>query len=78
MKFATIREMKTQFSAYIKAVRKGEIVVTKNGKPVALLSPLSEEDFEDCLLEHNPLFMRAIENRWRQYSNTGRRRPRSS
>lgn len=68
MKFATIREMKTHFSSFVDAAEEGEIVVTKNGKPVALLSALSEEDFEDYLLERNPKFIRTIENRWRQYT----------
>lgn len=76
MKFATIREMKTHLSEYVESARKGEIVVTKNGKPVALLSSLSEEDFEDHLLEHNPLFVRTIESRWRQYMKTSRQRGR--
>lgn len=67
MKFATMREMKTHLSEYVESVQQGEVVVTKNGKPVALLSPLSDEDFEEYLLEHNPLFVRAIASRWRQY-----------
>lgn len=78
MKFATIREMKTHLSEYVESARKGEIVVTKNGKPVALLSSLSDEDFEDYLLEHNPLFIRAIASRWRQYRQATHRRKRQA
>lgn len=37
MKFATIREIKMHLSEYVERACKGEIVVTKNGKPVALL-----------------------------------------
>lgn len=67
MEFVTIREMKTHLSEFVAKTKKAEIVITKNGKPAALLSYLNEEDFDDYLLEHNPKFMKTIENRWKKY-----------
>ncbi len=37
MKIAPIAEIKAHLSAYLKESEKGPIVVTKNGKPVAVL-----------------------------------------
>jgi prevent-host-death family protein len=44
MKSVGMFEAKTQFSALVEAVQRGEtIVVTKNGKPVAQLAPLPDQ-----------------------------------
>jgi prevent-host-death family protein len=45
MKIAPVAEVKAKFSAYLKASEKGPVVVTRNGKAVAVL--LSIEDGED-------------------------------
>jgi prevent-host-death family protein len=49
MRFASIAELKNQLSEYlVRARKKGEsIIVTRHGKPYALLQPLEEEDLED-------------------------------
>jgi len=44
MKIAPIAEIKAQFSAFVKASEDGPVVVTKNGKPVAVLLGISDED----------------------------------
>lgn len=50
MKFATVRDFRSNASKLLNAVRKeGEVVVTKRGKPVALLLPLSEKEFPETL-----------------------------
>jgi prevent-host-death family protein len=36
MKIASVASVKAKFSGYIKASKSGPIVVTKNGKPVAV------------------------------------------
>lgn len=57
MKTASVAEMKTGFSGYLKASEKGPVVVTKNGKPVAmLLSIKDEEEIERMLLAYSPKF----------------------
>jgi prevent-host-death family protein len=48
MRFASVAEVKNQFSAYLAKARKDKkpIVVTHHGKPYALIQPISAEDLE--------------------------------
>jgi prevent-host-death family protein len=63
MKIAPLAEVKDHLSAYIDASRKSPIVVTRNGKPVALLTPILEDEDLDCLiLAHDPRFLRVLED----------------
>ncbi|MBI2432386.1 MAG: type II toxin-antitoxin system Phd/YefM family antitoxin [Candidatus Hydrogenedentes bacterium] len=39
MKIASVAEVKAKLSGYIKASASGPVVLTKNGKPVAVLLP---------------------------------------
>jgi prevent-host-death family protein len=50
MKIAPLAEVKDRLSAYIDAARESAIIVTRNGKPVALLTPILEDDDLDSLL----------------------------
>ena len=62
MKIAPLAEVKDRLSAYIDAARESAIVVTRNGKPVALLTPIREDDDLDrLLLAHDPQFVRLLE-----------------
>jgi prevent-host-death family protein len=57
MKIASVADVKAKFSGYIKASEEGPVVVTKNGKPVALLlSVKDEEEIERLLLAYSPKF----------------------
>lgn len=49
MRFASVAEVKNQFSTYLARARrtKEPIVVTHYGKPYALIQPISERDLED-------------------------------
>lgn len=50
MKFATIREFRSNASEIFSSMEKeGEIIVTKRGKPIAMLLHLSEEEFTDTI-----------------------------
>jgi prevent-host-death family protein len=44
MKIAPIAEIKAQFSAFVKASAESPVIVTKNGKAVAVLLGISDED----------------------------------
>jgi len=47
--------VKTHFSNYVKASAQGPVVVTRNGKPVAvLLAVTDEDDLERLLMAHSP------------------------
>jgi prevent-host-death family protein len=54
--------VKSRFSGYLKASKDGPIVVTKNGKPVALLlSVEDEEEIERMVLAYSPKFQNIIQ-----------------
>lgn len=44
MKIAPVAEVKAKFSAYLKESQQGPVVVTRNGKPVAILLSIAEDD----------------------------------
>lgn len=57
MKIAPVAEVKAQFSAYLKASTEGPVVVTRHGRPVAvLLSMEDEEELERLILTYTPKF----------------------
>jgi prevent-host-death family protein len=55
MKIASIADVKAHLSAYVNASQKGPVVVTRNGKPVAVLLPVNDEDeLERLMMAHSP------------------------
>src|SRR5437773_1872600 len=69
---ATIAEVKAQFSAYVNASAGGPVVVTRNGKPVAVLVGVHDEDeIERLLMAYSPR-LRAILERSRQQFREGK------
>ena len=71
MRFANVRELKNKTSEILKLAEKEEIVVTSRGKPTAIIRGVSEEDFEDYLLESNPKFLDALEKAKEEYMRLG-------
>lgn len=54
MKIASVAEIKARLSAYLKASEQDPVVVTRNGKPVAvLLGVRDDDDLERLLLAHS-------------------------
>lgn len=54
MKIASVAEVKARLSAYLKASAAGPVVVTRNGKAVAVLVGVADdEDVERLLLAHS-------------------------
>jgi prevent-host-death family protein len=50
MKFITVRDLRTTPAQVWRALpEEQEIVITNNGKPIALLTPLTDTDLEDTL-----------------------------
>jgi prevent-host-death family protein len=57
MRIASVADVKAKFSGYLNASKQGPIVVTKNGRPVALLLSVTDEDeIERMLLAYSPKF----------------------
>jgi len=71
MRFANVRELKNKTSAILKLAEKEEVVITSRGKPTAIVKGISEEDFEDYLLENNPRFLAALEKAREEYLELG-------
>lgn len=71
MKIAPVVEVKAKFSAYLEECKEGPVIVTKNGKPVAvLLSVVDEDELERLILAHSPKFQ-AILKKGREQIQAG-------
>ena len=73
MKIASVKDVKDNLSWYLKNAEKGDVIITKNGRPTAVLHHLGEDELEDYLLEHDPRFRQKIERRWKDYLKNGGR-----
>ncbi len=64
MRMATVAQVKNQFSKYLARARKRRepIVVTRHGKPYALIQPISERDLE--ALDWKRLGERRLREAW--------------
>lgn len=51
MKFANVRELKNKTSEILRKAEKEAVIITSQGKPRAIVTAISEEDFEDYVLE---------------------------
>jgi len=72
MKIAPTAEIKSRLSAYIKESPKGPVVVTRNGKPVAVLLGVTDEDeIERLVLAYSPKFQGILEQGRSQIRETG-------
>jgi prevent-host-death family protein len=56
-------EVASDFAGYLKASKQGPVVVTRNGKPVAvLLRTAGQEDLERLLMGHSPKLQAILED----------------
>lgn len=62
MRIASLAEVKAKLSAYIEQCEtQGPIVITRNGKAVAvLLAPVDDDDLEGLLLARSPRFRQLL------------------
>ena len=62
MKIVSVAEVKAQFSAFLKASEGGPVVVTRNGRPVAVLVGIQdEEEIERLLMAYSPRLRALLE-----------------
>ena len=67
MKIASVAEIKAQLSAYLKASDEGPVVVTRNGKAVAvLLAVHNDDELERLILTHSKKFQAILETSRKQ------------
>ena len=63
MKIAPVADVKARLSAYIKESEEGPVIVTRNGKPVALLLSMQDEDELDrMVLAYSPKFRSILDS----------------
>lgn len=72
VKEVPLSEIKDDLSRYLREAETQQIVITRHGKPAGVLIGFeSEEDWFDYRLEHDPRFLRRIEQA-RNSLRTGR------
>jgi len=72
MKIAPVADVKARFSAYLKESEEGPVIVTRNGKPVAvLISMEDEEELERIILAYSPKFQSLLEKSRKQIQEKG-------
>ena len=61
MKIASLAEIKNKLSFYVNVARQSPVIITRNGKPVAAIVPIEDEDDLDSLmLAHSPRFQKLL------------------
>jgi len=72
MKIVSVADVKARLSAYLKLSQDGPIVVTRNGKAVAVLLAVTDDDeLERLVLAHSPKFQALLDTSRRQIEETG-------
>jgi prevent-host-death family protein len=63
MKIASLADVKTHLSAYLDEARqRGPVIITRNGKAVAvLISPVDDDDLERLVLSRSPRFQALLD-----------------
>jgi prevent-host-death family protein len=64
MKIAPLADVKTRLSAYLdQAETEGPVIITRNGKAVAvLIAPQNDDDLERLVLSRSPRFQALLHN----------------
>jgi prevent-host-death family protein len=72
MKIVSVADIKAHLSAYLNESRQGPVVVTRNGKAVAVLVAVTDDDeLERLVLAHSPKFQALLDKSRRQIEETG-------
>jgi prevent-host-death family protein len=72
MRIASIADIKARLSGYLKESQEGPVVVTRNGKAVAVLVAVRDDDeLERLVLAHSPKFQALLDKSRRQIDETG-------
>lgn len=72
MRIAPVSEVKARFSAYLRQCVDGPIIITRNGRPAAvLIAAPDDEELERLVLAHTPRFQRLLEAARERIQETG-------
>src|SRR5580700_6138229 len=72
MKIASVADVKARLSAYLKESQEGPVIVTRNGKAVAVLLAVTDDDeLERLVLAHSPKFQALLDKSRRRIEEPG-------
>jgi prevent-host-death family protein len=72
MRIASIADVKARLSAYLKQSESGPVIVTRNGKAVAVLLAITDDDeLERLVLAHSPKFRAMLDKSLNRIEETG-------
>src|SRR5712691_5308944 len=72
MKIASVADVKARLSAFPRDSQEGPVIVTRNGKAVAVLLAVTDEDeLERLVLAHSPKFQALLDKSRHQIEETG-------
>jgi prevent-host-death family protein len=66
MKTAALKEVKAKLSEYCDTAQSERVLITKHGRPLALMVGVEGRDLDEVLTDMNPDFWRLVEERRRQ------------
>lgn len=68
MKTVALREAKQSLSGYVARSQRERVLITKHGRPAAVVIGVEGHDVEEVLLAQDPAFWKLIEQRRQQRS----------
>lgn len=66
MKVVALGQAKNELSAYVDEAQSDRVLITRHGKPAALMIGVEGQEMEDLLTRLNPRFWEMIEQRRRR------------
>ena len=63
MKTVTVRDLQKKIRECVDAAQKDQIVITRHGRPAAIVIGVQGYDWEDVMLQTSPAFWKMIEGR---------------
>ena len=72
MNIAPLADVKARLSAYIRKIQDEPVIVTKNGRPVAIMMGISDkDDLERIMLAISPKFQAFLDEAERRIQESG-------
>ena len=72
MRMASVADVKARLSTYLKETQEGPVIVTRNGKAVAVLVAVTDEDeLERLVLAYSPKFQALLDKSRRRFTRPG-------
>lgn len=66
MKTITVRDLQKKIKACLDEAQEDRVIITRRGKPAAVLIGVEGEDWESVILETDPTFWKLVQERRKQ------------